>query len=207
MEKYMANSRAINQQEVQSEIVAYLQHINFAKNCCIAYAALYDNIQNNDYILNKAAGFFTITRYALSKCLLIELSKLFCGSGNERTVRKLIRIVRAKQDVFDVSKVLPICDKYDAKLDDYDFLIAKLKARRDQDLTHNDPVFFFGDINPAEKNRISIDECVELIDLVFTLCQELLDFLPPHDPICLDYGADDFNEFIEFIKKSGCFDK
>ena len=203
----MIKSPAICQHELHTEIKAYLQHINFAQNCYSAYKALYENVQNNDCVLNNAVGFFTITQYALSKCLLIELAKLFCGSNKERTISKLINIVQAQQDKFDKGKVLPICEKYKVKLEECDPIIAKLKARRDQDLTHNDPIFFFGDCNPAKINYISLNDCEELINLVYNLCRELLDCLPTFDTICLNYGADDLNRFIDSIKKSGCFDK
>ena len=96
----MEKNRMDCQRELYREIAAYLQHINFARNCCVAYKSLYDNIQKNEQILSNAVGFFTITRYALSKCLLIELSKLFHGSDPQRTVRKLIRKVRGNQNAF-----------------------------------------------------------------------------------------------------------
>ena len=99
------------QRELYREITAYLQHINFAQNCCVAYKSLYDNIEKNEQILNNAVGFFTITRFALSKCLLIELSKLFHGSSPQRTVRKLIGKVRANQTAFIVGDIGSICEE------------------------------------------------------------------------------------------------
>lgn len=201
----MENKKKDCQCELYREITAYLQHINFARNCCVAYKSLYDNIQNNAQILNHAVGFFTITQYALSKCLLIELAKLFCGSSKERTIQKLIRIVLANQNAFHGGDIQSICDSCNKKIGDFSSTITKLKARRDQDLTHNDPVFFYGDCNPAEKNYISLEDCEDLMAFVFIFCKMLLDRLPTFDTIYLDSGADDFDEFIDAIKQSGHF--
>ena len=65
------------------EIRAYLFHINFANNCLDAYMSLFKNMQTNTDILNKASGFFQISEYALSKCMILEYAKLFCGSSDE----------------------------------------------------------------------------------------------------------------------------
>lgn len=203
----MNDSLISRQQELYIDITAYLQHINFARNCLTAYTALYDNIQNNDQILNHAAGFFTITQYALSKCLLLELAKLFCGSRKERTIQKLMGIVQANQDAFINGNIQIFLKRFQLELEGVSSIISKLKTRRNQDLTHNDPIFFHGDINPAEEQYISPNECRQLIDLVFSLCQDLLDCLPIFDSILLNTGADDFNAFIDIIKQSGCFDK
>ena len=130
---------------------------------------------------------------------------MFCGSGKEKTIQKLLRIVQAKQDAFNNGNVQLICERFQVELEGVSSIIAKLKARRDQDLTHNDPIFFRGDTNPAEEQYISPNECGQLIDLVFALCQDMLDCLPEFDPISLDTGADDFNTFVDKIKQSGCF--
>lgn len=195
------------QRELYREITAYLQHINFARNCCVAYKSLYDNIQKNEQILNNAVGFFTITRFALSKCLLIELSKLFHGSSPQRTVRKLIGKVRANQNAFIVGDIGAICEECERKLEEFDSIITRLAMRRNKDLAHNDPIFFFGDRNPADENYISLDECEDLIAFVFAFGRRLLECLPAFDTIYLDSGADDFNEFIDVIKRSGCFNQ
>ena len=68
-------------------------------------------------------------------------------------------------------------------------------------------IFFFGDRNPADENYISLDECEDLIAFVFAFCKILLECLPAYDTICLDSGADDFNEFIDVIKRGGCFNQ
>ena len=81
------------------EIEAYLQHINFAYNCYEAYNELHNVNEINNELLNISAGFFTITRFALSKCLLVETAKLFCGSGDERTIPKLINVAKSNNKI------------------------------------------------------------------------------------------------------------
>ena len=45
------------------------------------------------------------------------------------------------------------------------------------------------------------------VAFVFAFCKKLLECLPAYDTICLDSGADDFNEFIDVIKRGGCFNQ
>ena len=204
----MGNSKMTIQQEMFNEIVAYLKHINFAKNCFDAYIALYNNVQKDETILNYAVGFFTVTRYALSKCLLIELSKLFCGSGKERTVYKLINKAEANNNAFTDGNAKVICKVYKDKFDtDLKPIICMLKSRRDRDLTHNDPAFFAGEINPAQINYISPEECGQLISVVFGLCEELLACLPAFEPVCLETGADDIDNLIQALCSAEFTDK
>ena len=150
--------------EMFREIEAYMQHINFAYNCYQAYVSLYDVNEKYNDVLNLSPGFFTITRFSLSKCLLLETAKLFCGSKDERTIQKLIRLAQSNRSTFkhDNSKLL--CDAANNALENrFDNTIKKLKARRDQDLTHNDPLFFYADKNPAEENYISESDLAKVL--------------------------------------------
>ena len=95
-----------DKQAMYREIEAYMQHINFAYNCYEAYISLFDINERYNDVLNLSPGFFTITRFSLSKCLLLETAKLFCGSKDERTIQKLIRIVQSNNSAFDTKLVL-----------------------------------------------------------------------------------------------------
>ena len=184
--------------EMFREIEAYMQHINFAYNCYQAYVSLYDVNEKYNDVLNLSPGFFTITRFSLSKCLLVETAKLFCGSKDERTIQKLIRLAQSNRSAFkhDNSKLL--CDAANNALENkFDNTIKKLKARRDQDLTHNDQLFFYGDKNPAEENYISPSEIEELLLYVFDFCNELLKCLSCDEKVILMHGANDISEFVE----------
>ena len=189
------------QQIMQHEITAYLEHINFANNCLVAYRTLYKQIQDNDSLLKKAPGFFTITQYALSKCLLIELSKLFCGTRPQRTIHQLLSNVIATNDAFTEGNAKQIYDDAKSKIvNEFAPIGDKLKARRDQDLTHNDPKYFFGNVNPATVNYISFDECQKLINFAFSLCINLLHCLPESSAIPLDNGADDLDDLLNWMQ-------
>ncbi len=186
------------QDTMYCEIESYLQHINFAFNCYEAYNALYD-IGESDYdFLNISPGFFTITRYALSKCLLIETAKLFCGSGDERTIPKLIKIAKSNNSLFVNDRAKKLCeDAGNAITNDFANTISKIKARRDRDLSHNDPLFFHGSTNPAEVNYISPDEIQEILLFSFNFCVELLECLSYNEKVILTHGADDLRNLVE----------
>lgn len=200
-ENKINNNILQKQEKIRDEIIAYLQHINFANNCLVAYNTLYNRIQYNDQLLNRAPGFFTITQYALNKCLLIELSKLFCGSKPQRTIHQLLSNVIATNDAFTEGNAKQVYDDAKSKIvTEFAPIGDKLKARRDQDLTHNDPKYFFGDVNPATVNYISFDECQKLINFVFSLCINLLHCLPESSAIPLDNGADDLDYLLNWMQ-------
>jgi hypothetical protein len=185
------------QDTLYCEIEAYLQHINFALNCYEAYNALYNIGEIDCDFLNISPGFFTVTRYALSKCLLIETAKLFCGSGDERTLQKLIKVVKSNNSIFINNRAKQLCEDANNAITNY-FLntISKIKARRDKDLSHNDPLFFHGNINPAEVNYISPDEIQEILSYSFNFCVELLECLPCNEKVILTHGADDLKNLV-----------
>ena len=187
-----------DKQAMYREIEAYMQHINFAYNCYEAYISLFDINERYNDVLNLSPGFFTITRFSLSKCLLLETAKLFCGSKDERTIQKLIRIVQSNNSAFEHKNAKTLCDAvYNALANRFANTIDKIKARRDQDLSHNDPLFFYGDKNPAEENYISPSEIEELLLYVFGFCNELLECLPCDEKVILTHGANDINNLIE----------
>ena len=181
------------------EIEAYLQHINFAYNCYEAYNELHNVNEINNELLNISAGFFTITRFALSKCLLVETAKLFCGSGDERTMSKLINVAKSNNKIFKLN-VLPVCEKASNEITgDFANTIMKIKSRRDQDLSHNDPLFFYGDINPAEQHYISPQEIEDILLFSFDFCADLLDSLSIDKRVVLSRGSDDLGDLIKLI--------
>jgi hypothetical protein len=180
------------------EIEAYMQHINFAYNCYEAYISLCDINERYNDVLNLSPGFFTITQFSLSKCLLLETAKLFCGSKDERTMQKLIRIVQSNNSVFEHKNAKTLCDEvYNALANRFANTIDKIKVRRDQDLSHNDPLFFYGDKNPAEENYISPAEIEELLLYVFGFCNELLESVPCDEKVILMHGANDISTLVE----------
>ena len=194
------NQQLNKQQAMHREIEAYLQHINFAKNCFVAYDTLYRRVESNEQLLCKAVGFFTVTQYALCKCLLIELAKLFIKHKSEGTIQRLINKVQANNDAFTKGNAIEICSVAQARLDnELNPIVQKLRSRRDQDLTHNDLDYFYGETNPALVNYISPNECNTLFDYAFCLCEDLLQCLPESNAVVLDCGADDFGDFIEWI--------
>jgi hypothetical protein len=187
-----------DKQAMYREIEAYMQHINFAYNCYEAYISLCDINERYNDVLNLSPGFFTITQFSLSKCLLLETAKLFCGSKDERTMQKLIRIVQSNNSVFEHKNAKTLCDEvYNTLANRFANTIDRIKARRDQDLSHNDPLFFYDDKNPAEENYISPAEIEELLLYVFGFCNELLESVPCDEKVILMHGANDISTLVE----------
>ena len=187
-----------DKQAMYREIKAYLQHINFAYNCYEAYISLCDVNERYNDVLNLSPGFFTVARFSLSKCLLIETEKLFCGSKDERTIQKLIRLAQSNNSIFEYKNAKNLCDVADNALASrFDNALKKLKARRDQDLTHNDQLFFYADKNPAEENYISPSEIEELLLYVFDFCNDLLECLSCDEKVILMHGANDISELVK----------
>ena len=188
-----------DKQAMYLEIEAYMQHINFAYNCYEAYVSLCDINERYNDVLNLSPGFFTVTRFSLSKCLLLETAKLFCGSNkDERTIQKLIRIVQSNNSVFEYENAKTLCDVvHNALANRFANTIDKIKARRNKDLTHNDRLFFYGDKNPAEENYITPSEIEELLLYTFDVCNELLECLHYDEKVILINGANDISTLIE----------
>lgn len=180
------------------EIEAYMHHINFAYNCLVSYMSLYNSLEKYSNVLNKAPGFFTITQYALCKCMIIEFAKLYCGSGKEKTITKLINQVKANSNVFSEGNAKSICAEAEKKLlSQINPIVQKLRHRRDQDLVHNDPLFFYGLENPAVSNYISPAEFQSLHSFAFDLCSALLCALPTTKIITLGSATDDIKMFLK----------
>ena len=134
---------------------------------------------------------------------MIELSKLFCGSGNEKTIHKLINNVKANGQLFTSKPVSTIYTEVNKEYENtIEPISTKLKARRDMDLTHNDPLYFDGQTNPAIVNYISIDECKSLIKFGFELCTSLLSLGEFETNVQLEFGADDLNNLLQIVSKS-----
>lgn len=193
----------MNKEKMFEEIEAYFQHINYAYNTGVAYFALIDDtvVEN---IANKAPGFFTMAQYALSKTLLIELAKMFCGSGEERTFRKLISLVEGNCHLFTSPKsIKKLCEEAKDLLDNtYNQTIAKIKRRRNKDLAHYDPEYFSGKRNPAVENYISPEEAENLCKLVAEFCNILLQYLDSSKTVVLTGGANDIRDLLKEMKDS-----
>lgn len=188
----------MNENEMFSLIESYMQHNNFAHNLYIAYMSLFENINKHNEILNKAPGFFDITRYALSKCMILEFAKLYCGSGEERTIYKLINIVKANLHLFNTKDIQDFCTEAERHMETkLKPIIDKLKKRRNEDLAHNDKKFFDGSKNPAIENWISCDDINELYEYTFKFLYHLIEALSIDKRVVLYEGTDDFNTFIE----------
>lgn len=165
----------MTKEEMIEELHAYLTHIVFARDCLVAYLSILDGAKNYNEIINVSVGFFRIAQYSLNKCMFIEFSKLYCGSGKqEKTIRKLINIVEANINLFsNKKKAKECCDKVNQRFQEMNELISKLKTRRDKDLVHNDKEYFDGKINPAIENYISVEECEMLFNCVYEYCSNL----------------------------------
>ena len=179
-------------------IESYMIHNNFAYNLYIAYMSLLESNNLYNDIINKASGFFTMAQYSLSKCMVLEFAKLFCGSGEERTINKLINVVEANIHLFETKDVLKHCSNAKQYMDiTLNPIIKNLKSRRDQDLAHNDKKFFDGKNNPAVESPISCEDIIALYNYIFEFLNYLIESLQIEKKVCLDTGADDFKSFIE----------
>ncbi len=188
----------MNVNEMFSLIESYLQHNNFAYNLYIAYMSLHESNKSHNNLLNKAPGFFTMTQYALSKCMLLEFAKLYCGSGDERTIYKLIKIVEANLHLFNTKDIQILCSNAKKYMETIlNPTIENLKSRRNEDLAHNDKKFFDGMRNPALESYISCDNINVLYEYTFEFLNRLIEALPTEKKVCLYKGADDFESFIE----------
>lgn len=189
------------QKELVKNVKAYLEHLAFIKMCYDAYTVLIKNINEHGDLLEVSVGFFTVTRYALSKCMLIEMAKLYCGSGEEKTINKLIRCVKSNLNLFSSPQnIVKLCDDTKHAIDKTcASIIYRLKTRRDQDLTHNDPKWFDGINNPAEANYISPNDFEYLFNLAYNFCSDVLDELPVEEKIELYEGCDDLENLVQLL--------
>jgi len=144
----------MNKDEMYSEINAYLQHVNFAKQCYDAYMCLFKIIEENHDIITKASGFFTITKYALNKCLLIELAKMYCGSKQEKNISKLINIASANFHLFTKGDAKSLCASANSILkSELKDIVLYVKDNKIQSIQKADKDFFYKLINDTFNNQ------------------------------------------------------
>lgn len=189
----------MEREQFVAEIEAYLRHVIFASDCLVCYKSILDGSSKYNNQINIAPGFFSVSLHALSKCLCIELSKLFLGAGNEKTMHKLINIAKANQNIFPKEKI-SICDweedsvrlptkttekiniakdlqDAETQLKQLQPILSRLKSRRDQFLVHNDPKYFDGTQRPEWDFPISISDAKALIYFSAGFCNKLLSYL------------------------------
>lgn len=181
------------------EVEAYLRHIIFASDCLVCYKSILDGSAKYNDQINIAPGFFTVSMHALSKCLCIELAKLFVGSGSEKTMHKLVSVVSANQHLFPKQKETlyfleenqnsrPIVEiqeihikedlrNAEERLAELKPIVECLKSRRNQFLAHNDPRYFDGVKNPSWDFPLSISDVQILISFSADFCNKLLSYL------------------------------
>ena len=194
----------MNENEMFSLIESYMQHNNFAYNLYVAYMSLFENVHKHYDVLNKAPCFFNTTRYALSKCMILEFAKLYCGSGDERTIYKLINIVKANSQLFNKNDIHNFCVEVENHIETkLKPIIDKLKNRRNKDLAHNDKEFFDGLKNPAIENQISCDDIKELYEYTLKFLCHLIEAVPIDKRVVLYEGTDDLSNFIDEFNSMG----
>ena len=208
----------MNREQLIEELEAYLRHIIFASDCLVSYKSILDGSSKYNDQINIAPGFFSISMNALSKCLCIELAKLFVGSGSEKTMQKLIGIVNANQNLFPKEKKTPyhwaddphcppmieiekINIKADLKAAEEQLLglepiISRLKSRRNHFLAHNDPKYFDGTQNPSWDFPISISDVQALIYFSAGFCNKLLSHL---DDRIMAYQSSNSNDLEQLL--------
>ena len=214
----------MTKEEMIHELDAYINHIIFASDCLAAYTSILDSCRKHNTEINLACGFFTITKYSLSKCLCIELSKLFVGSGDEKNMFKLINNVRSNQQLFP--KQLKTTYQYaddpncpeDVLVEAIDLendiaqaeiqlarlkpIIDNLKGRRDKFLVHNDPEYFDGTCNPVWDFPLSMSDVQALIDFSAEFCNMLLSYLTGRVVFCQSTNAGDLEILLQKIKST-----
>lgn len=208
----------MDREQLIGELEAYLRHIIFASDCLVSYKSILDGSSKYNDQINISPGFFSVSMNALSKCLCIELAKLFVGSGSEKTIQKLIGIVRANQDLFPKEKKIPYYwadnphrppmierEKINIKADlqtaeeqlaKLEPIIRRLKSRRNQFLAHNDPKYFDGSKNPSWDFPISISDVQALIYFSAGFCNKLLSHL---DDRIMAYQSSNSNDLEQLL--------
>lgn len=183
------------------------------------YKSILDAIEPYNDQINLAPGFFTLSQYSLSKCLLIELGKLYCGSGQEKTMSKLLNQVHGNFQLFPKQISTPFQweddptrapevrittinmnnDLAEAKkqLESMAPIVTRLKSRRDTSLVHNDPKYFHGKLNPIWDFPISIADVNTLIYFAAGFCNKMLSYLDGRVIAYQSQNADDLNELLE----------
>ena len=188
----------MTKEEMIEEARAYFNHACFAIDCLTAYESI-DKLQDRrESLVNDCNGFFLIAKYSISKCLLLELAKLYRNSAKEKTIHKLINIVKANNHLFP--KNLPITqvtETLENEVVKNAESISKLAVRRDKDLSHNDQEYFNGKRNPALENYLPPEECMTLAKLVADYCNEILYRLEGNTIIYPTLGSDDLLNLAE----------
>lgn len=184
------------------EIEMYLSHITAAHDYFIAYKTLVDAINNDAFNpkVNIAPAFFSVTYNALTDCLLLELSKLYCDSHvDERTLKKLINKAEANAKLFPTeityganvedgekypssikTKTVNIHEELNGikrELETLEPIIKKLNLRRDKKIAHNDKKYFLHPEQLQNESPLLMAELHQLIHFAGKFCNNLLCYL------------------------------
>ena len=208
--------------EMKKELNSYLDHIRLANDRFIALQSIYDSISKYNTEINYAYGFFTVSIYAIADSCLSELVKLYCGSGDEKTLRKLINIINANQHLFQKEITKNYIDGIDDKiaftetesvdiqaelkkaedgLEGFSKIISNLTNRRNQYLAHNDPKYFYSFDGLTMDFPISLDDLSKLIQFAGNFCNSMQGLLDGEIVAYKTIGSDDLPNLFERLRE------
>ena len=210
---------AMTKEQMIHEIEAYVNHIVFVQDCLTAYKSLMNAINVDNEKINLSSGFFTIVKYALCKCMLTELSKIYIGSGKEKTLNRLINLVLSNLNLLSKKKKISYLEepemieyveykkinikkeieKLKGELDEKQEVIERLKGIRDKVLAHNDPQYFNGEYNFYEDYPFGMKETEELLFFAEYLCNIFLDNLDNRVICFKSLNADDLFKLLDKV--------
>ena len=208
----------MNKEELIELIETYLHRIRFANDCFIAYKSIITATTTYNAVINQSPAFFSLSFLALERCFLLELAKLYKGSGDERTLQKLKKDINANQQLFpktiDCTPVYEeengYCPQKDIRrinlsitLSDFDKnydciskIINSLNVRRDKYIAHNDKAYFYTQKQLNEDYPLSFNDIEKAIEFAGDFCNQMLSYLNGNMISLKSQNANDLAELL-----------
>lgn len=193
---------AMTRDKFIKELEGYIKHIRFAYSYFDAYQAIVTGLYNNLDEVNLSPGFFTVAKTSLYHSLMMELAKLFCKrDSSERTISKLLNLLQDNRHLFqDKSELTAIIQKATAQLDKMEPEIASLKARRDEYLAHNDPIYFQNGFTLGNNASIGDGVVFSMLQFSENLCLAIFSKLDDRKPCFRIKNSGDLNVLLAHAK-------
>ena len=199
----------------------YLNRIRFANDCFSAYKSILDALHTSNAVINQSPAFFSICLLSLERTLLLELAKLYKGSGHEQTINKLINIIRANQNLFpkkinctpvyedNMNPIIPqsiftLClpkeiSQFELQIDSLKNIVDKLSVRRDKYLAHNDKEYFANEKDLIDNFPINFENIEQIIKLTGDFCNKMLSYLNGTIIAYQSYNATDLSNLLSKV--------
>lgn len=153
--------------EFKNHIERIVNIFFLCKESYLVLRELYSIKENSDYLidLKNRGTFFTLTKVNYWRVIVLQLSKLFIESDNEKfNIIKFLNDCKTGEDFGSLQLDQNFVELQLERISEKQYLIDQIRIQRNKVFAHDDPN------NSGIINDITLDETKDLIEL----CQDLI---------------------------------